>query len=365
MILYFDGLFYKNTGIGRYYESLVKAFLQKGIKIYTAVPRRWEREFEKDFSGYKNFEVTFVDYEKFSLVGCLKHSILLRKIEKRVDLFFFPHVNVPFYMPKKSVVVVHDLRPLTTFWDRSEHKRMIFKCILKKAIKASYFIVTVSETIANELKDNFKWAEPKVKVIYEFIEDKFRGCSSAKSTRIEVPYILFVGTRKKHKNLSVLINAFAFLKDKIPHYLFIAGQKESLVDEVDILIKKFQFEHRVKQILRADDETIINLYKNADLFVFPSLYEGFGLPPLEAVSLGCPVILSDIPIFREIFGDAGVYFDPYDPKDLADKILRMVSNSELKSKILKTQKTRLEIFNKDKIVNEYINLFNEILEETI
>ena len=97
------------------------------------------------------------------------------------------------------------------------------------------------------------------------------------------------------------------------------------------------------------------------MFVFPSLFEGFGFPPLEAVSLGCPAILSDIPILREIFREAGFYFNPYSEEDLAKAILNVILNKEFKTTLLKKQKERLKIFDKDKIIDQYIFLFERII----
>jgi hypothetical protein len=124
--IYLDGLFYKGSGIGRYYESLTKEFAKRGIKIYTCVPNNLINDFEKDFSNIPNIEPIFVDYDKFSVKGFFKQSEILKKIEKEVTLFFYPHVNLPYYIPKNTVITIHDLRPLTQFWDRNEIKRKVF-----------------------------------------------------------------------------------------------------------------------------------------------------------------------------------------------------------------------------------------------
>nr|NAZ29569.1 glycosyltransferase [Caldimicrobium sp.] len=92
-------------------------------------------------------------------------------------------------------------------------------------------------------------------------------------------------------------------------------------------------------------------------------FEGFGLPPLEAVSLGCPVILSDIPVLREVFGEAGFYFNPYSEEDLAKAIFKVISDEEFKFKLLEKQKERLKMFDKDKIIEQYISLFQRIIKE--
>ncbi len=363
MKLYIDGLFYKGFGIGRYYESLTKEFAKRGIKIYTCVSNTLRNDFEKDFSNIPNIEPIFVDFAKFSLKGFFAQSRILKQLKEEVDLFFYPHINLPYYIPKNTIVTIHDLRPLTQFWDRNEIKRKIVIFYLKRALKYSTKIITISNTVANELRKKFKGIDEKIEIIYEFIDDKFVKQNQTYDRIVDKPYLLFVGNRKRHKNLSLLVKAFAIIKEKIPHYLVIAGGKEREKDEVDILVEDLNIRERVIQLIKPSDEVIMSLYRFADLFVFPSLLEGFGLPPLEAVSLGCPVILSDIPILREIFGEAGFYFNPHSEEDLAKTILKVISDEESKIELLEKQKERLKMFDKNKIVDQYISLFERIVGE--
>jgi glycosyltransferase involved in cell wall biosynthesis len=367
MKIYLDGLFYKGSGIGRYYESLTKEFAKRGIKVYTCLPEKFRDDFEKDFSGLNNIEPIFVDYEKFSIKGFFKQSEILRKFEDEIDLFFYPSINLPCHIPKKTIVTIHDLIPLSQFWDRNEIKRKIFIFYLRRALRYSMKIVTDSNTIANELKQKFKCLNKNIEVIYLFIDDKFANYNPLNKRRIiDKPYLLFVGNRKKHKNLKFLVKAFAKIKAEIPHYLVIAGTKnnDNETDDIDILVENLNIQNRIIQLIKPDDDTIINLYLFADLFVFPSLFEGFGLPPLEAVILGCPVILSDIPILREIFSDAGLYFNPYSEDNLSNAILKVILDDKLKLAILDKQKQRMKIFDKDKIINQYIQLFGKIKENS-
>lgn len=279
MRVYIDGLFYKGSGIGRYYESLTKEFAKRGIKIYTCVYKNLQSDFEKDFAGINNIEPIFVDYEKFSIKGFLRQSKILKKLENEVDLFFYPHINLPYYIPKNTIVTIHDLIPLTRFWDRNKIKRAIFLFYLKRAVQNSAQIITISNTVANELKRIFKWLNKDIKVIYEFVDDKFIQDCQLNKPIIKEPYLLFIGNRKRHKNLEILIKAFLKIQNKIPHYLVVVGAKEKNKDNINILVEKLNLKDRVIELISPSDETIINLYTFADLFIFPSLFEGFGLPP--------------------------------------------------------------------------------------
>lgn len=358
MILYLDGLFYKGSGIGRYYESLTKELAKKGIKIITSVPRRLRDQFGIDFANIPNIEPIFVDYEKFSIKGFFKHSSLLKSLGGKVDIFFYPHINLPYYIPRNTIVTIHDLRPFTEWWDRNQIKRSIFKFFLKRAVCYSKDVVAISETTKNDILMIYPDVEHKIKVIYEFIDEKFYSRTNDKAL-VADPYILFIGNRKIHKNIKNLILAFNNIKNKLNLKLVIAGTKDAGIekDEIDLLIDKLNLKKDIVEFVCPDDNTILNLYSNAKLFVFPSLYEGFGLPPLEAVALNTPVIMSDILILKEIFGASGYYFNPLDPQDIAEKILEVLTNKELRQSLLDKQKERLFFFDKDKIIDQHIELF--------
>jgi len=360
--LYIDGLFYKGAGIGRYYESLTKELAKRDIKIYTCVPKSLRDSFEKDFAVVsKNLEPIFVDYQKFSIKGFLTQSEILRKLERNIDIFFYPHVNLPLYVPKNIVTTIHDIIPFTEFWDRSTIKKYVFKFYLERALKKSTRIVVISKTVTQELVEKFNINSSKIKVIYVFIDDKFKQNFEIEKPIIQKDYILFVGNRKKHKNLKNLILAYNKIKDIAGVKLVIAGSKEKDKDEVDELILSLNLKDYVIELISPPDKVIINLYQHAKLFVFPSLFEGFGLPPLEALSLGCPVIASNIPVLKEILGEEIACFNPYDIEDMAKKLLNAINDETYRLNLLRVGKERLKLFDKNRIIDEYIILFNEVL----
>lgn len=361
MIIYIDGLFYRGSGIGRYYESLVKEFTKRGIKVYTCIPIKLKDHFEKDFREYEdNIEPIFVDYAKFSIKGFWKQSKVLKNLESNVDLFFYPHVNLPFYVPKRTILTIHDLRPFTEYWDRSNLKKLIFILYLKRALKKSKIILTISNTVADELKNRFLISTDRLKVIYEFIDDKFYNVDLSQRPVVEEEYILFVGNRKKHKNLKNLILAFDKIKYKVKVKLVIAGSKEKHKDEVDELIGRLNLKNHIVEFIAPSDEVVINLYQHAKLFVFPSLFEGFGLPPLEAIALDCPVITSNILVLREILGEEIACFDPYDASDMAGRLLKVLIDTAYREYLINKGRQRLSFFDKNKIIDEHISLFNEV-----
>lgn len=364
MNIYTDGLFYKGAGIGRYYESLLKGLAKKGMKIYTCVPVEFKKDFELDFKQYfKNIIPIYVNYKKFSVKGFWKQGEILKKLEKKVSVFHFPHINLPFYVPGNLVVTIHDLRPFTEFWDRSYFKRKVFEWYFKKAIKKAKKIITISESSKEEIINIYPAYDAKIRVIYGFVDEKFLRIKDYhnKERIIKDDYILFVGNRKKHKNLSRLILAFNQVKNKFPNLkLVIAGKKDSKIDEVDLLKNKLNLKEKIIEAISPADEEIINLYKHAKAFIFPSLYEGFGLPPLEAMAIGTPVLASDIPVLKEVYGNAVYFFNPYDVEDMAKAICKVVTDESLRRSLIKRGKEKVKFFNFENAIDQHVKLYKEL-----
>ncbi|MDI3501798.1 MAG: hypothetical protein PWP22_1569 [Thermoanaerobacter sp.] len=366
MKIYLDGLFYKGSGIGRYYSNLVKLFSENNIEVVTAVPRRLKIEWLSEFSKYGSIEPIFVDYERFAFKHIIRHSMLIKKLKERKDLeiFWFPHVNLPLCVPSKTIVTVHDVCPLTEWWDRGILKKAVFKMLVKRAINTASTVVVPSNFSKNALLNFFPEAKDKLKVIYNFIDvDSFKDyLTNCGSPIVDGKYILFVGNRKRHKNLKNLIVAFSKIATEIEHKLVIAGARDSMTedkDEVDILISELGLNDRIQQIISPPDRIIFNLYKYADLFVFSSLYEGFGVPPLEAMMCGCPVLASNIPVLREVLGEDIACLNPHSPNDMALKIKEVCLNPK-KMDLLRNIGNVVSVkYSKEIVASEFLSVLNE------
>ena len=362
--IYLDGLFYKGSGIGRYYESLLKGLATGGIIIYTCVPRWFKKSFELDFKRYlKNIIPIYVNYERFSIKAFWEQGRILKKLENKVFLFHFPHINLPLYIPKNLVVTIHDLRPFTEYWDRNYIKKIIYEWYFKRAIKNAKKIICISKNIKKEILYYYPKYEHKIEIIYRFVDETFlHNINGNRDGRnINDDYILFVGNRKKHKNLSRLILAFNSIKKSFPYLkLVIAGKKDSKIDKIDLLIKDLNLNGEIIEIISPKDKEIINLYKYAKIFIFPSLYEGFGLPPLEAMAIGTPVLVSNIPVLKEICGNAAYFVDPYSSESIEQGIYNVLNDENLRESLIKKGGERLNDFNPDKIINQHIKLYEEI-----
>lgn len=360
MTIYVDGLFFSIGGIGRYYESLLKELSKRQIEIITSVPIRQKYRFVKNLPRSPYVKPYFVNYERFSLRALILHTRLLRFLEEKIEVFFFPHVTTSLYLPQRSVVTLHDLRCVTSFWDRGKVKKFVMKNLSRKIVSRARKVVCVSKTVKDELVKLSPKLKDRIEVIYEFVDEKFSMPMRKPRQLVPKPYLLYVGERKKHKNLLNLIIAFKSLMNKIPHCLVIAGKKEGKRDELQRALEGSEIRNRVFEFVAPDDEIIADLYVNADLFVFPSLYEGFGLPPLEAIASGCPTVVSDIPVMREILGDAGIFFSPYVTSEIEHAIFSILSNKDYRNMVISRQRSRLELFDKDKIIDQYLGVFDDV-----
>ncbi len=357
MTVYVDGLFYKGSGIGRYYEFLVSGLSKRGINIVTAVPERLKDSFLRQFSANSMVEPVFVPYEKFALKSFTSQSNLLRSLENKVDWFLYPHINLPMFVPKNTFVTVHDLIPLTAYWDGSKAKASFFRSLVSRAVRKAYRIIAVSETTKSQLLTMFPRSKDKTVVIYESYEERLvRIVSTLDKRSVDGNYFLYVGNRKRHKNLGRVIEALSKIDGKNIKFV-IAGQKDGAgPDEIETQVKDLNLENRVLFFVNPSDEVLASLYKNARFLIQPSLIEGFGLPPLEALSLGTPVLLSDIPIFREIYEDAAVYFDPLSVEDIAQKIVKWCDEDAEPTFHDERVAHVLAKFNREKILDQYVAL---------
>lgn len=175
-----------------------------------------------------------------------------------------------------------------------------------------------------------------------------------------LPFFLFVGETHSYKNLATLIRAFGLIKESSNHFLLIAGHSTKGVGSlfIDIAIK-YQVEDRIVRLIHPDDSTLCEAYNAAEVFVYPSLQEGFGIPLVEAMRCGTPIIASDIPVFREICGDGALYFNPHIATELV-KCLTTVLKPEIQKELFESGKERAKLFSWDEAAKEIENIYYKL-----
>jgi glycosyltransferase involved in cell wall biosynthesis len=236
------------------------------------------------------------------------------------------------------------------------HKRTISE--QRKSFSRADKIIAISNNTKNDLMSFFNIDEKKIEVIYLGVN---KNIYTSKERIINKKYILFVGARKKYKNFSRLLNAFSLIiKKDMPELKLICTGKPFDRDE----LREIQaFGVRKEQVCSRfySDEELQNLYQNAELFVFPSEYEGFGLPLLEAMSNNCPVVCSNASCFPEVAGDAAEYFSANSVEDIYSSLKKVLFSDEERKRLITNGKKRCEEFTWEKTAQKHIELYESLI----
>jgi glycosyltransferase involved in cell wall biosynthesis len=280
---------------------------------------------------------------------------------KTIEFFTLPFLSISNC---KIIFTIHDLRRIyfSDFFVKKIAYKIFFKFFLKRADE----IIVVSEAIKKEILKYFN--NFKVKVIYNTIDLSLFEKISLKDIKIikkkyNLPrkFIITVGHQEKRKNYLRLIKAVKILKKEEKNvFLVIIGQKADETKNIYKLIKSLNLNSNIKIFSNLNDFEVRCFYKLADLFVFPSIYEGFGIPILESMAANTPMTLSNTDVFREITLNQGVYFDPFDPLSIATKIKYVLSEKSIKNKLINFGKKRVKLFTLSSQKKNIINLYRSI-----
>jgi glycosyltransferase involved in cell wall biosynthesis len=364
MRIYIDGMLFRHAGIGRIYQNLLQSLAESPeiSRIYTLIPKARKEDFLHRYPHDK-IEAIFTDLP-FDYREYFRKGLLIQKFKPKPDILYFPYHNVPFFLKGTIVSTVCDLIPISPFSSLPWHAKSRFKYLVSHALKVSTRIVCISGFTKSQVTDCFDVSPDRIEVIYPPLEDdpsRDPPALSGDGRMVEGDYILFVGSRNPHKNLKCLIDAFGRLLPEFPGLkLVIAGARMRSRDEVDEALENEGLRGKVIPYAAATDREIGHLYSNARAFVFPSLIEGFGIPPLEAMARGIPVVCSDIPVIREVCGDSVRYADPHDPSGFASA-LRDVLMNPLNSRDTLVGRDRIRMYTKEKIAGQYLRLFKRCI----
>lgn len=280
----------------------------------------------------------------------------------KLDVFFSPTHYLPLFVGCPSVLSILDLSYIHFPQLFKAKDRFQLKLWGGNSVKRASRIVTISESSKNDIINYYKMPASKVAVTYPGIK-KMNSNLKKKDLlvkyKIDENYILFVGTLQPRKNLARLIEALAEVKDKNIK-LVVAGKKGWMFEEILKAPEKFGVSERVKFLENVPDEDLPALYENAVCFVLPSLYEGFGLPILEAMQNGCPVITSKVSSLPEAGGDAALYVNPMDSSDIADKIDRVLGDEDLRGKMIKKGFDQVKKFSWEKTAQETLKVLESL-----
>ncbi|WP_228724318.1 glycosyltransferase family 4 protein [Spirosoma sp. KUDC1026] len=333
-----------NSGIGVYIREYINYIVQE--KIFDKITLIGKPELLKRYFGqFSNWECVEADFPIYSITEQIK----LPRLIPACDLFWSPHYNIPLFPIKarKRLVTVPDVFHLAHANTLPLKQQVYAKLVTNAAVKLSNKVVTISEYSAQEIKRLTGVGKPKVETVLlglntsEFTVSQSLEIQKQVKALYGLPdrYILFVGNVKPHKNLQTLVDAFSLLlQDQPDLYLLIAGKKEGFITGDKELFERIEknetLAKRIKFSGYVDSEHLPVIYNMASLFVFPSLYEGFGFPPLEAMACGCPVVASNRASIPEVCGESAFYVDPTNPAEIAQGIEQVLTHKELRNKLI-------------------------------
>lgn len=361
MNIYLDGMFYRCSGVGRVYENLLAAFAgHPGLgEIHTIVPHALKSRFLEQFP-HPAIRPRFAGYGPMGVGDLVLKSAVLRSLRKEVGLYLFPGHNVPLSVPGRYIVSVNDVTVFSPRFELPSYRKAGFHWLVSRAVHRAEAVVTISETVKGDLVREFGLPPGKIRVIYPWVKEIFFAapkCESLPASLQGKDFILYVGLRIAHKNVEGVLRAFLLLLDDFPKLkLVIAGSRYSTPDMVDRWKGDPRLMGRLIEFPDPSDDDIALLFGGAKAFVFPSFAEGFGLPPLEAMASGVPVVCSDIPVFREVYGDAVRYADPNLPESIAEGVRKVLSDPGLTSHLARAGRERAALYRRDRAVNAYLDL---------
>lgn len=298
----------------------------------------------------------------------IRNFIELPKLCKRYHLnILHTQYFIPFYRPCKIVCTIHDIcfEHFTDIFTKKEYFRQ--KILIPYAAHKSEKIFTVSKYSKGDIAKHYNISDSKIIVTYNAVNSEFKPLEKATRKKVRTKYgiknhkyVLSVCNLQPRKNLVRLIRAFRMMKEEKPgkEQLVIVGKKAWMFN--DILKEALGNSNDIIFTDYVPEEDLIRLYNDASCFIYPSYFEGFGIPPLEAMACGTPVAVANATSLPEVVGDAGLYFDPYNETEIKDTIKVLLSDEELcrilREKGLKrAHEFKWEVSSK-KIINTYLQL---------
>ncbi len=336
-------------------------------------------------SPYNNFRAKVLNWpwSFFWTLGRLSLEMLF----KRPDVLFIPAHGLPFFSPKKTITTIHDIAferdnniyakdypglddrkmkyivnffvKIFTLGKYKANSYDYLKWSTRYASRKAKKIITVSDFSKQEIIKTYGMAENKVKVIYNGYnallykrrEDEKKIERVLEKYGIIKPYFFYVGRLERKKNTPTLINAFAIFKennDDAKEKLVLAGDASFGFDEAKYIIEEYGLDAEIIIPGWVEEEDLPYIYSGAKAFIFPSKYEGFGIPIIQAMACGVPVVASNIPVLKEIAGEAAIFFDPNDKKNMAKVMTEVANNKELREKLIKNGYKRVKDFSWEK-----------------
>ena len=356
------------TGLGKYTEKLIQNLVNIDKKNQYAIFLR-KNNWDYLKLGNKNFSKILADVSWYSLEEQLKMPKIYSR--QNLDLLHVPHFNVPLVYTGNFVVTIHDLihhqfsqeatttKNLTLF----KIKRLVYKFTIGAAVKRALKIIVPSNYVKDQIVKVFKVNPSRIIVTYEAAEEEYFK-NRLPSTVHRLPTLLYVGNAYPHKNLNRLLAASKILytKYQIPNTnLLLICPRDIFWQRLDGEIKARNLEGKVRLMGYIRVGELTKLFVKASAYVFPSLSEGFGIPGLNAMAAELPVACSDIPTFKEVYGEAAIYFNPHDPKDIAFKIKKVLTDLSTRSDLIEKGRIQAKKYSWQKMAAQTLAVYQTVV----
>lgn len=321
MTIYINGRFLTQpmTGVERYAYNICKAMARLHQPFTIVCPKA---------AIHQNYDVSDLNIVHYGIGNShfWEQFVLPFFFISKKDYLVLSFTGLGSILVRHKVMTIHDMSFLFNRSWFSAAYYWWYKMMTPLAVRTSRHIITVSEFSKREILRCYPFLHPeRIHVIYGAVDtERFRHqTSSATPSSSPAPFVLAVSSLDPRKNFSRLVQTFRHVNDSS---LFIVGSHNRVfTDDID----EKRTATNIKYLGRVSDDELVRLYNQAVCFIFPSLYEGFGLPPLEAMACGCPVLVSDIPVLREVCGTAAQYFNPLDSNDILRTITQYLAQADV------------------------------------
>ena len=371
--------FSQGTGISKFITNLIKNVLSIDTKNKYYFFLRLFKKLNFDLTNLDEYNQKNVIFKKIFMPDkfqqfCWKNKFCSLYLEKRfyknIDIYISTTYFTPRFKNIRIISFIYDVSPLRSSVFDTNYRRNFYN-LIRETISRSDFFLTISECTKGDVIKKFNLNPQKIEVIYPIIPKIFipQPTDKIKSVlnkyNIKGRYLLYVRVRGKNKNLMTALKSFFYAVQnyKIPHQLVFVGRPDSS-GKVDNELKTFIEENKISnQVVftgYVPNEELPALYSGAEVFLFPSFYEGFGMPVLEAMSCGVPVVVSNTSSLPEVVGDAGILCNPLDFREFADSIYRIINDYTLRKSLIEKGLVQSKRFSGIKSAEKFISILENI-----